>query len=321
MTHGGRETARPPRWHVPALLTAQLVISAGAILVQASGTWLNSVPVTLSACALLLLFGLPHGTLDLELLRRRDADAPRLAMLLGAYSVCAVVMYALWQLAPVIALLVFFAIAVEHFAEDWRAMGSRFLGYGTAIALIATPALLHRANLTIIFRTLTSSTSISSLGDGMLVAMPVAGVIAIAGVVSLWQRGERSRAVGLAAALVTEGLLPPVIGFAIFFCFVHSPYQLREGVARLQRPTSDAWLRIIVPLTLTAFMLAGLIGAAGFRLSLDAGALRASFVTLSVLTLPHMLVPYGVRRYRGYMQGGWRQRPLNLVRAGSGRPA
>jgi hypothetical protein len=98
--------------------------------------------------------------------------------------------------------------------------------------------------------------------------------------------------------LVAEALLPPVIGFALFFCFVHSPAQLREAIGQLQRPTREAWLRIILPLTLAALALAAMIGAAPVHLSLTAGALRACFVTLSVLTMPHMIVPYLARRYR-----------------------
>ncbi len=318
MTGGGRESTRPPRGPVPKMLAVQLAITAGAIVVQATGSALVAAPVLPLVCALLLVFGLPHGTLDLELLRRHDARSPRLIILLAAYGVCGGAMYALWQAAPLVALLAFFAIAVEHFAEDWHAMGSRFFAYGTAVALIVTPALRHRADLSIIFATLTGSSSAAHLGDTMLVVMPVAGLIAVAGAALLWQAGDRVRAVGLAAALVAEALLPPVIGFTIFFCCVHSPYQMRDSIARLQRPTRDALIAIILPLTLVAIALAGLIGAAALRVSLDAGALRASFVTLSVLTLPHMLVPYGVRRYRALALRAARNWRTDVVVGGVG---
>lgn len=287
----------PPRAVVAPILVAQLITSGLAIGAALSGAWLDGPLVTPLACGLLLIFGLPHGTLDLELVRRRDTDGPGLALLLTAYGSCALAMFALWQVVPVIALSVFVLIAVEHFAEDWASMGSRFFGYGTAVALIATPALFHRAEMASIFIALTDSAAAGGLADLLLIVMPVSAVVAVAGVGALWWRGEQARSVALATALVAEVVLPPVVGFALFFCFVHSPYQLRGSLARVQHTPAEAWRRIIVPLTLTAIGLAVLIGAAAWRVSIDAAALRASFVTLSVLTLPHMFVPYLVRRY------------------------
>lgn len=289
---------RPPLLGLPALLTAQLVATALLILAQSSGGILGGATVTPVACALLLVFGLPHGTLDLELLRRRDDDGPGLIVLLLAYLACGAAMYAVWQASPLLALAVFLAVAVEHFAEDWRDVGSRFVAYGTAAAMVATPALGHRAELAAIFVSLTGSAAAARFGDILLLIAPIAGVVAIANCAMLWQGGRRDRAVALAAALIAEAVLPPVVGFALFFGFVHSPYQLRGGLRQLQWPTRDAWVRIIVPLTGAALVLAAFIGAVDLSISLDAGALRASFVTLSVLTIPHMLVPYAVGRYR-----------------------
>ena len=265
---------------------------------QAFGNRLDTTAITPVACMLLLLFGLPHGTLDLALLRQREESGPGIAALLIVYGACASAMYALWLLAPVLALIVFVAIAVRHFAEDWRGMESRFVAYGTAVAMIAVPALRHRPEIASIFVSLTGSASAAYLADILLLIAPVAGMIALAGAGSLWQRGSRRSALALVGALVAEALLPPVIGFALFFCFVHSPAQLREAIGQLQRPTREAWLRIILPLTLAALALAAMIGAAPVHLSLTAGALRACFVTLSVLTMPHMIVPYLARRYR-----------------------
>lgn len=295
MARGERDNASgSPR--LPALLAAQLIVTGAALLSQSLGHQLDSPLVTPVACASLLLFGLPHGTLDIELLRRRDGAGP--LVLLVAYGACAAAMYAVWQLAPLLALSLFLAVAVEHFAEDWDEMGSRFIAYGTAVALIATPALLHRTELASIFTLLTGTAAAARLGDLLLILMPVAGIIAVAGTILLWQRGQRCRAIGLAAALLAEAVLPPVVGFSLFFCFVHSPWQLRESLRQLPLPTWDAWLRIILPLTFVAGVLALLIGTVGLLVSLDAAALRASFVTLSVLTLPHMLLPCATRRYR-----------------------
>lgn len=292
---------RLPRWPVPSLIVTQLGVTVAAVSFQAAGVAMTGV-ATPVACALLLIFGLPHGTLDLELLRRRDDDGAGLGLLLTAYMVCAAAMYLLWQAAPIAALAVFMVIAFEHFAEDWTAMGSRFCASGTALAVIALPALLHRDEIAGIFATL-AGTSATVLADLLLLAAPIAGLIALSGVGLLWQRQSRSLAIGLAAAMVAELLLPPVVGFAVFFCFVHSPAQLRASLATITMPSRQAWWRVIVPLTLAALLLATAIGAAAVRAATFDGSnisiwLHAAFVTLSVLTLPHMAVPHLARVYR-----------------------
>ena len=292
---------RLPRWPVPSLLATQLGVTAAAVTLQAAGLAMTGV-ATPVACALLLVFGLPHGTLDLELLRCRDDEGAALGLLLTAYGACAAAMYLLWQVAPLVALAVFIVIAFEHFAEDWTAMGSRFCANGTAFALIALPALLHRAEIADIFAIL-AGTSAATLADLLLLAAPIAGLIALSGVGLLWQRRRRSLAIGLAAAMVAELVLPPVMGFTIFFCFVHSPAQLRASLATITMPSQQAWWRVIVPLTLAALLIATAIGAAAIRAATFDGSnisvwLHAAFVTLSVLTLPHMAVPQLARVYR-----------------------
>ncbi len=292
---------RLPRWPVPSLLATQLGVTAAAVTLQAAGLAMTGV-ATPVACALLLVFGLPHGTLDLELLRCRDDEGAALGLLLTAYGACAAAMYLLWQVAPLVALAVFIVIAFEHFAGDWTAMGSRFCANGTAFALIALPALLHRNEIADIFAIL-AGTSAATLADLLLLAAPIAGLIALSGVGLLWQRQRRSLAIGLAAAMVAELVLPPVMGFTIFFCFVHSPAQLRASLATITMPSQQAWWRVIMPLTLAALLIATAIGAAAIRAATFDGSnisvwLHAAFVTLSVLTLPHMAVPQLARVYR-----------------------
>lgn len=300
MTGGGPDAGFSSPPGSPFLLVAQLLVTAAAIGSQAAGVLGGGI--TPLACALLLLFGLPHGTLDLELLRRRDNEGAGLGLLLTAYGACAAAMYLLWQAAPLVALAVFIVIAFEHFAEDWSAMGSRFCANGTAFALIALPALLHRDEIADIFAIL-GGRSAAALADLLLLAAPIAGLIALSGVGLLWQRQSRSLAIGLAAAMVAELVLPPVIGFTIFFCFVHSPAQLRASLATIKMPSQQAWWRVIVPLTLAALLIATAIGAAAIRAATFDGSnisvwLHAAFVTLSVLTLPHMAVPHLARVYR-----------------------
>lgn len=280
--------ARPDRWFV-----AVVAVTAAAVAAHVAGLPMDTADATVIACLALLVFGLPHGTLDLALLRpgpdRQNARPLRVLLLM--YGGCAGVMYLLWVAAPGLALLVFLAVAAVHFAEDWRDTGSAFLAQGIGIAVLATPALAHRDALSSVFTALAGAAVSVRLADALLLVAPVALAVALVGMAALWQAGERARAAGLGCALAAELLLPPVIGFAIFFCLVHSPYALRHGLAELRRPRSRVWRSVIAPLTLAALGIATAIGLRVSPPTLEAGMLTASFVTLSVLTIPHMLVP------------------------------
>ena len=164
--HGELSTMRPGSFGFPVLIASPadqetpaaasvsrspglvaLAVAALLFFHWTGGTLRGSGP-TMAACLAILLFGLPHGTLDLEIIKReRGASRSGMVGLLGAYLALAAAMATLWQLAPVGALSVFIVVAVVHFAEDWTDLGSAFLAHGMAIALLTAPALLHLADL------------------------------------------------------------------------------------------------------------------------------------------------------------------------------
>jgi hypothetical protein len=150
-------------------------------MAMVAGVPLDGAAATSVACLMLLVFGLPHGTLDLELIKTQSRG-PRtgLAALLIVYLGCAALMLALWLVAPVIALGAFILIATEHFSEDWEGTGSRFLELGLALALLAGPTLFHRAALDEIFTALTGQSEATMIADLMFLVTPLALVVAAA---------------------------------------------------------------------------------------------------------------------------------------------
>ena len=89
--------------------------------------------------------------------------------------------------------------------------------------------------------------------------------------------------------LVGMILLPPVVGFAVYFCCYHSPRHLGGALSRVSSSPRSRWVVLLV--TLAAFGIAALLFADAVRADLSAQAVAASFMTLSLLTVPHMIVP------------------------------
>ena len=95
-----------------ALIAAVVLFGIGQLV----GVQLSGGMATALACLALLIFGLPHGTLDLEIIRKR-LMGPWTGMVTLAlmYLGLAAGMYGLWRVEPVLALAAFIAIAVVHF--------------------------------------------------------------------------------------------------------------------------------------------------------------------------------------------------------------
>lgn len=212
-----------------------------------------------------------------------------MALVLALYLGLASLMFGVWQVAPPLALGLFLAMAMAHFAEDWSSAEHPFFASAIAVALMAAPALLHHRDVSSLFTLLTGTAAATVLADVLLLVAPVASACAMLAIRLLWQGGHRSAAINAGCALAAMTFLPPVIGFAIYFCLIHSPAHFRAGLARLNSATAVARLTI-------AATLGGL--AIGFvalqflpTVDLYSRIFAASFMTLSVLTLPHLTVP------------------------------
>lgn len=248
---------------------------------------------TAIACALLLLTGLPHGALDIELIAgERTGDTPSVHALVAVYLGLAAAMLVLWWMAPVLALVAFLLTAVVHFAEDWEEAGTP-LALGTATALLCAPSLGHHAALAAVFVDLCGDPRAVLVADGLLMLAPVALCVALVCAGRQVTLGRVPHGVATVATLAAMTTLPPVVGFAVFFCALHSPRHLAEAwrtsVRRSGLPARS--LAIVLTLTLAALGIAAALYALEPRDVWSASAVAAAFMTLSILTVPHMALP------------------------------
>ena len=277
-----------------APLVGLVLLTLGAIGLDKFGFLVNSPASTAALSASLLVFGLPHGSFDLALLRRAEPSGfqhwSRFGLVL-LYIAFAAAMYLVWRSGPVFALASFLLLATAHFAEDWDDCGSGFMASSIAAAIVTAPALLHGDALRDLFVLLTGDSGSAILADFMLLVAPTACAVALVGLGMLWQSGRRRMAVSAGCALLATLLLPPVPGFALFFCLVHSPMQFRRHADSLGLRGFGQWGRIVVPLSLGGFGVAAAVFLLNNNASLATGMFAGSFMTLSILTVPHMLVP------------------------------
>ncbi len=246
-------------------------------------------------CVALLLFGLPHGTFDLALIKQAHEDR-RMVAVVALYLGCAAAMYAVWRVAQPAALGMFFALSIVHFADDWAERLPPFFAHGTSTALLTAPAFLHHDALVKLFALLVGDASSTIFVAVALLIAPVSLAIAGVAIISLWSDGHRSDAVATALALGTMIFLPPLIGFALFFCLMHSPAHFTAAQRALNWQRAEQWMPVTIPLTCAALGIAALIFTMLTNVTLSGAMIGTAFMTLSILTLPHMAVPVIVAR-------------------------
>jgi len=281
-------------------------ITGGLLVAQPLGLDLAGNIATAIATLAILGLGLPHGAFDIELLRARvGGGVRRLAPVLGLYLGVAAAAALVWAVAPLAALAVFIVVAVMHFSDDWTGTRSGFLATGIAAASIAAPALLHTSDVARIFVALTAHPAAELAAKLLAVAAPTSLAVALAGIAALIAEHRRADAAAAASSLAALVFLPPVVGFAVFFCLFHSPRHFTAALRALGSPRLADWIRVAGPVTLAALAIVAVLYAGH-----DAGAVplrlaSATFMALSVLTMPHIIVPRIVAWVEAQVRGHW----------------
>jgi Brp/Blh family beta-carotene 15,15'-monooxygenase len=285
---------------IPALRFWALPILT-CLLILANIIWigLDSEHMTAIAAAMIVLAGIPHGTLDVEIaaLRFGQASFAGRALIVAIYGTCALSMVLLWFQLPSLALISFLVISVVHFSLDWRGRSEPFLALMVGWALVALPALSHPQAVASIFEVLTGNE-----GGGIIAALLACSSIpaALGSIVfAHWSylHGDKKIAVDVATCLIAALFLPPLIAFAIFFCGLHSPRHMADAMRETGMIAPPKKAMIILIVFALSIGLGVLLFVAHDPLSIEEGVIRAAFVLISTLTAPHFLLEQFASRH------------------------
>lgn len=268
---------------------------------------------TASALALLVTFvGLPHGAADHRFARPRlepifGSAWP--AVFLSCYAALSSLVVVGWFLAPAVTIVLFFLLSAWHFGreEPRFSLGPRSLRpmyrFARGGLVIWTPLVcqnqdVHRV-LSVIVPGEFGPESHGAVGALTVLSWCMLAVAAVAwclqGMAALERSGRRRRALAvdnvLVASLVTLlAVANPLIGFLVYFCAWHSA----RGLSRLRRELGESWSVLAVglaPMTAASIVLIAAGAAVALRAeSWDDTLIRATFIGLSALAVPHLLL-------------------------------
>jgi Brp/Blh family beta-carotene 15,15'-monooxygenase len=261
-------------------------------------------PLELVALGAVVLIGLPHGALDGAIAVHLGFS--RRAMLfvrfLVLYIAMAGLVIAAWLFAPTVSLLGFLIISMLHFGAGDARQGAGWVRGAEVVAhggLVVTGiSQMHRAEVDVIFAYLTSGDT-TLVWQGLDILTVVVGAsLVVCLAQALWHRRWRATALELCALAILFALTPPLVGFAVYFCCVHSARHIASIMSSLRQHMSLAAVTFQAAIFTVGSWLAG---AAAIWWLADAGdpqpvVLRVVFIGLAALTVPHMVLVDGIYR-------------------------
>lgn len=281
-----------------------LWFSGFAWLALAASPWLRSLDVQvqlLTLAPVILLLGVPHGALDIVFVRQL-AGLQTLAgwgIFTAAYLSVAALVVALWWWSPGVFLAAFLLVSVFHFSGDLDGKAPVLFRILYGGAVVFCPLALNAADATQLFAFLTGPAAAQLIVAALQWAawpwVVATGLAALAGA-----KRYPTHSIELISIAAVLTFLPPLIGFALFFCGMHSARHVLRTRDYARAATLRPLLRIAAaPMLFTA---AGVI-AVGWLADgqpLDQRLAQLLFVGLAAVTVPHMIVVERVRF------SGWR---------------
>ena len=260
--------------------------------------------INLLALLAVVVIGLPHGAFDGAIAAYLGyIERPHFLMrFLLLYILMTALIVLLWLAFPIASLIVFLLISTIHFGlGDARAEYGWFSWVqvvahgGTVIAGISQ---LHKSEVDKIFSYL-----IGHDATMVWVAIDMVSIVLVAAFLiyawqAFWDLRWRYGFIELILLLFVFAIFPPLIGFAFYFCCVHS---LRHLIV-LWRSLRTVFLHNDFYFQAIFYVIASwVMGGLAFWLCTDqmsgeTALLRVIFIGLAALTVPHMVLVDGFFR-------------------------
>ena len=252
----------------------------------------------------IVMIGLPHGAYDgavaihLGIIKRFSSFVKFMII----YVALAALVVTIWMIAPIISLIIFLTISMLHFGAGDIKNGQGVLGFSEALAhgglAIVGISQFHRSEVDEIFSYLINNdTTYVWLAIDILT---VATIFAI--ITCVLQALNNSKWSFTVVELLLLGIIyavaPPLLGFAIYFCCVHSARHFRKIYASIKQSVSTTSIRNQAILFTSISWIAAGIAFWMFADFANPGPtiMRITFIGLAALTVPHMLLIDGISK-------------------------
>lgn len=275
------------------LIAGFLVTSALALTVPQYAIILFAV--------LAFVFGIPHGALDLWIMRRLWHSSAKTGLLSGmVYVMSAGAVLIGFYTFPTAMLIVFLAYSAFHFGMDYypadtahTSMTACFSACLCGAGLIVFPALFYEKEVLELFLLITSKEGAVKTSAVMhalaILLIPVFPCV-------FWKLSPIKRT-ELALAAGGALLAPPIAFLTVYFVGIHSRNHFVLLYKKMGYQSPAVFVKDIIPMTLLSYLIAtGIFLSLIPELSFQNKAFASAVYTLAALALPHLLVVECLKR-------------------------
>ena len=254
----------------------------------------------------IVMIGLPHGALDGAVAMHLGlvGKFSKLAKFIFYYVIIAVLVVGVWLLIPTVSLIAFLIISILHFGSGDANNGQGVMHFIQSLAhgglVIIGISQFHRSEVDEIFYYLTNqNTEIIWL---VIDIMTVGVVLAI--IACITQIRNNSAWTTTSLELLGLGfvywLAPPLLGFAVYFCLVHSARHFKRIFSSIKQTLTFAKMKNQAILFSAVCWITAVIAfwqLADFS-NPEPVIMRITFIGLAALTVPHMILIDGIMNLR-----------------------
>ena len=258
---------------------------------------------SLYALMFVVLIGLPHGAFDgaiaTHLAAKRSGFTPIKFSIY--YCLTTFVVIALWLAFPGVMLAIFLVISMIHFGwgDAVNKSGITFIVQLVVHGGIPIFGIVyfHDTEVVPIFDILTFGAPDIALQISQLAVPIITALIIVYAGLALQNRLLRWRFAELLAITALLAVLPPLVGFAFYFCVIHTSRHIRKIWYVLSSATaSKTLIRQALGYTIGSWF----FGAVAFfwihNGNIHAELVQIIFIGLAALTVPHMILVDGFFR-------------------------
>lgn len=254
---------------------------------------------------LITIFGIPHGSIDNIILLTDSAISPKFFYF--GY-ICTIVTYIFfWVLFPFLSFIFFLIISSYHFGESQLANYKikfnlkKILYFVWGVSLMSTLFHYNSNELFLLFNLFDDTQVFSFIFSysTIKIIFYLSNTIFLIGFTLLFLNDKINRTnfsseiFQLALLHISFYLFPVIISFTLYFIFLHSLKVLTQEYAYLKTKFDYLsffyFIKMLFPHTIIALIFVCLFFVFNDS-SLDISVLLFSFISLSVITLPHSLV-------------------------------
>ena len=111
-----------------------------------------------------------------------------------------------------------------------------------------------------------------------------------------FRNNDTQSALEVLACITAALFLPPLVAFAVFFCGLHSPRHMADALRATGTLSGTKKAFIIVAVTALSLGMGVLMFLYQGEVPTDMGIIRAAFILISTLTVPHFILEHILSR-------------------------